>query len=122
MSNYTSGQKVFLWGTLAVLGALIGLPATYGVYSVCERVGGLLPSLGYSLAVFTGFMGLQIFMHGMSSGWETEKDGRKLSFFDSLAGSLAHSALMLGILIGASWALIIVSYGWLLAGVAPFSR
>jgi len=62
VSNYTSAQKTFLWGTGIVLGSLIFLPATYGVYAVCERGGGLVQSLIYSLYVIAVFFGLQLLM------------------------------------------------------------
>ena len=80
-----------------------------------------MQSLIYSVYVFTGFSGLQILMISAGSNWETEHDGKKLSFLQSLRRAVMQSVIMLASMLGVTWVAIIVSYAWKIAGVEPFS-
>ena len=117
MSTLTKGQKYFLIGTAVVFGLLIFLPLTFGIYTVSERAGGLIPALAYG----TGIFGSSYFFLMALSNWVGEKNGRKLSFFESLMEAVWLGFLQVVGILALVVSMIVLSYGWKLIGVAPFS-
>ena len=117
MSQYSSSQKLFLWTFGGMVGLLILLPATYGVYSVCERSGGLIPSLLYWLTIF-GTSGTLLFLFSGGS-WPNEINGRKPQLLEGTLHFLKTALLQFAAIITLGWSLIILGYGWKLLGVAP---
>lgn len=117
MSNYTGGQKAFLWGTFIVLGLVGFLPASYGIYTVSERAGGLIPALLYSLTMFS--VGSAYWLYGYVIS-KAKIDGSELKVLQLIGKLILLEIFRILSLIGIMWATIVLSYLWKLAGVAPF--
>ena len=107
MSRYSNYQKQILYVTGSILLALILLPATYAIYTVSERAGGLVRSV-LACCAFVTMMAL--FKVGDFSGDK--------KFLEQLKGNLL--TILIYFLIPT--AAVILSYAWKIAGVPPFGR